>query len=124
MSRCIAVGLVVLAVSTSAALAAERNDKASAVQQFAQSERDQNGNMRVNPGTPGESGSNAALHSKTHRESGYKAKSDFNANGTVRVNPETTGMSGSNAALHAKTHRESGSKSKSDYNANGTVKVH
>ncbi len=89
MARSIAVGLVILAVSTSAALAAQRTHHkgASAVQQSAQSEsdRDQYGNMRVNPGTPGMSGSNAALHAKTHRESGYKSKSDYNENGTMRV---------------------------------------
>ena len=128
MARSIAVGLVILAVSTSAALAAHRTHHArtNAVQQAGATEtdRDEYGNMRVNPGTPGLSGSNAALHAKTHRDSGYNPKNDYNANGTMRVNPETPGVSGSNAALHAKTHRESGYNPKKDYNANGTMRVH
>ena len=117
MARSIAVGLVILAVSTSAALAADRTHHAGG-------DRDAYGNMQVNPGTPGVSGSNAALHAKTHRDSGYHPKSDYNANGTMRVNPGTPGVSGSNAALHAKTHRDSGYHPKGDYNANGTMRVH
>lgn len=128
MARSIAVGLVILAVSTSAALAAHRTHhaRAAAVPQVgsSKSDRDASGNMQVNPGTPGLSGSNAALHAKTHRDSGYKRKSDYNANKTMRVNSETPGVSGSNADLHAKTHRDSGYPPKSDYNANGTIRVH
>ncbi len=128
MARSIAVGLVILAVSTSAALAAHRTHhaRAGAVQQVgsSKSDRDAYGNMQVNPGTPGLSGSNAVLHAKTHRDSGYNRKSDYNANGTMRVNSETSGVSGSNAALHAKTHRDSGYAPKSDYDANGTMRVH
>ncbi len=115
MARSIAVGLVILAVSASAALAQAGPSN---------SDRDEYGNMRVNAGTPGVSGSKAALHAKTHRESGYKTESDYNANGTMRVDTGTRGVNGSKAALHAKTHRESGYKPKSDYNANGTMRVH
>ena len=128
MARSIAVGLVILAVSTSAAFAGHRTHhaKAGAVQQVGSSkgDRDQYGNMQVNPGTTGLSGSNAALHAKTHRDSGYNPKSDYNANGTVRVDSGTAGVSGSNAALHSKNHRDSGYSKKSDYNADGTVRVH
>lgn len=88
MARSIAVGLVILAFSTSAALAAHRTHaKAAAVSEVgsSKSDYDEHGNMRVNTGTPGVSGSNAALHAKTHRQSGYHPKSDYNANGTMRV---------------------------------------
>ncbi|MGJ4886241.1 hypothetical protein [Bradyrhizobium sp. HKCCYLRH3097] len=133
MARSIAVGLAILAVSTSAALAGHRTHhakgthaKASAAQQVgaSKSDRDQYGNMQVNPGTPGLSGSNAALHAKTHRDSGYGPKSDYNADGTLRVDSGTPGVSGSNAALHRRTHRDSGYNPKSDYNADGTLRVH
>ncbi|WP_316179502.1 hypothetical protein [Bradyrhizobium sp. SZCCHNRI1009] len=129
MARSIAVGLVILAISTSAALAGHRTHhhaRAAAVPQVgsSDSDRDEYGNMRVNPGTPGVSGSNAALHAKTHRDSRYNPKSDYNANGTMRVDTGTPGVSGSNADLHAKTHRDSGYNPKSDYNADGTIRVH
>ncbi len=128
MARSIAVGVIILAVSTSAALAAHRTHhaRAHAVQQVgaSSSDRDAYGNMQVNPGTPGVTGSKAALHAKTHHDSGYNPKSDYNADRTMRVNSETPGASGSNAALHAKTHRDSGYNPKGDYNANGTMRVH
>ncbi|MGJ4948653.1 hypothetical protein [Bradyrhizobium sp. HKCCYLS20291] len=128
MARSIAVGLVILAVSTSAALAAHRSHhaKGAAVPQAGsiESDRDEYGNMRVNPGTPGLTGSDAALHAKNHRDSGYKSKSDYNANGTMRVHSETPGVRGSNAAIHSKSHRDSGYDPKSDYNADGTMRVH
>jgi hypothetical protein len=109
MTRSIAVGLLILAVSTSAALAAHRTHhaKAAAAPQI------------VSPGS-----SDAAVHAKGHRESGYHGKNDYGAYGTMRVHHEAPVVSSSGAALHAKGHRESGYHGKSDYNANGTMKVH
>lgn len=108
MTRSIAVGLVILAVSTSAALAAHRTHHAKAA---------------AAPEVTWPGSSDAAVHAKGHSESGYNPKNDYNANGTMRVHHEAPGVSGSNAAVHAKGHRESGYSPKSDYNANGTMKV-
>ncbi len=107
MTRSIAVGLVVLAVSTSAALAAHHHAKAAAAPEVTW------------PGS-----SDAAVHAKGHRESGYNPKSDYNPTGTMRVHHEAPVVSSSGAALHAKGHRESGYRPESDYNANGTMRVH
>ena len=129
MARSIAVGLVILAVSTSAALAAQRTHhhaRSPAVQQAGSNtgDYDEYGNMRVHPETPPVSGSNAALHAKTHRHSGYKPSSDYDEHGNVRVHSETPPVSGSNAALHGKTHRASGYKPSSDYDEHGNMRVH
>ena len=65
MTRSIAVGLVILAVSASAAVAHRTHHaKAAAAPKVS---------------------SHETLHSKAHRESGYHPKNDYNEHGNMKV---------------------------------------